>query len=94
MNSDPLSHQIFNGSRKLPETRKFFISTSRWLYLVDVLRESFLDFRLDEYKYKMKIVDFLKSKGVDYRSTPIPEYIKKRAQEEYPKTWQEHLEKY
>ena len=64
------------------------------IYLVDVLRESFLDFRLDEYKYKMKIVDFLKSKGVDYRSTPIPEYIKKRAQEEYPKTWQEHLEKY
>ena len=64
------------------------------MYLVDVLREAFLDFDTDEYKYKMQIVDFLKSKGIDYRTTPIPEYIKKKAQEEYPKTWQDYLEKY
>lgn len=64
------------------------------MYLVDVLREDFFEFDTDEYKYKMKIVDFLKSKGIDYRAIPIPEYIKKKAQEEYPKTWQEYLEKY
>lgn len=64
------------------------------MYLVDVLREAFLDFDTDEYKYKMKIVDFLKSKGIHYRSTPIPEYIKKKAQEEYPNSWNEYLEKY
>ncbi len=64
------------------------------MYLVDVLREAFLDFDIDEYNYKMQIVDFLKSKGIDYRATPIPDYIKKKAQEEYPKTWQEYLEKY
>lgn len=64
------------------------------MYLVDVLREAFLDFDTDEYKYKMKIVDFLKSKGIDYRATPIPEYIKKKAKEEYPNSWQEYLEKY
>lgn len=64
------------------------------MYLVDVLREAFLDFDTDEYKYKMQIVDFLKSKGIDYRATPIPEYIKKKAQENYPKSWQEYLEKY
>lgn len=67
---------------------------NREMYLVDVLREDFFDFDTDEYKYKMQIVDFLKSKGIDYRATPIPEYIKKKAQEEYPKTWQEYLEKY
>lgn len=64
------------------------------MYLVDVLREAFLDFDTDEYKYKMKIVDFLKSKGIDYRATPIPDYIKKKAQEEYPNSWKEYLEKY
>lgn len=64
------------------------------MYLVDVLREAFLDLDTDEYKYKMQIVDFLKTKGIDYRATPIPDYIKKKAQEEYPNSWNEYLEKY
>ncbi len=64
------------------------------MYLSDVLREDFSDFDTDEYKYKIQIVDFLMSKGIDYRATPIPDYIKKKAQEEYPKTWQKYLKKY
>jgi hypothetical protein len=67
---------------------------NREMYLVDVLREDFFGLGTDEYKYKMQIVEFLKSKGIDYRATPIPDYIKKKAQEEYPKTWQKYLEKY
>ncbi len=66
----------------------------RPMYLVDVLREAFLDFDTDEYKYKMKIVDFLKSKGIDYRAAPIPDYIKKKSKEEYLSNWKEYLEKY
>jgi uncharacterized protein len=64
------------------------------IYLVDVLREDFFELDTDEYKYKIQIVDFLKSKGIDYRATPIPEYIKKKAQEAYPNNWKEYLEKY
>lgn len=64
------------------------------MYLVDVLREDFFELDTDEYKYKMQIVDFLKSKSIYYRSTPIPEYIKKKAQENYPDNWQEYLDKY
>lgn len=67
---------------------------SKEMFLVDILREEFLDLDTEEYKYKMKIVDFLKSKGIDYRSVPIPEYIKKKAQENYPNNWKEYLEKY
>lgn len=64
------------------------------MYLVDVLREDFFEFDTDKYKYKMQIVDFLKTKGIDYRATPIPEYIRKKAQENYPNSWKEYLEKY
>jgi hypothetical protein len=64
------------------------------MYLVDVLREDFFELDTDEYKYKMQIVDFLKNKGIDYRAAPIPEYIKKKAQKEYPGSWREYLEKY
>lgn len=67
---------------------------NREMYLVDVLREDFFGLGTDEYKYKMQIVEFLRSKGIDYRATPIPDYIKKKAQEEYPKTWPKYLEKY
>jgi len=64
------------------------------MYIVDVLREDFFELGTDKYEYKMEIVDFLKSKGVDYRAAPIPDYIKKKAQEYYPTTWQEYLKKY
>jgi len=67
---------------------------NRDMYLVDVLREDFFDLDTDKYKYKMGIVDFLKSKSINYKATPIPEYIKKKAQENYPDNWQEYLEKY
>lgn len=63
-------------------------------YLVDELRFYTPDIGSTEYKYKMQIVDFLKSKGIDYRATPIPEYTKEFAQEKYPNNWQEYLEKY
>lgn len=64
------------------------------MYLVDVLREDFSEFDTNEYKYKMQIVDFLHSKGIDYRAAPIPEYIKKKAKEVYPNRWNEYLEQY
>jgi hypothetical protein len=64
------------------------------MYLTDVLREDFFEFNTDKYKYKMQIVDFLKGKGIDYRATPIPEYIQKKAKEKYPDSWREYLEKY
>lgn len=64
------------------------------MYLIEVLREDFSDFDLNEYKYKMQIVDFLKSKGIDYRNSPIPEFIKEKAKEKYPKTWQKYLDEY
>ena len=64
------------------------------VYLADFLREVFLDFGTDEYKYKMQIVDFLKSKGIDYRDIPIPDFIREKAQKKYPKNWEQYLEKY
>jgi hypothetical protein len=47
-----------------------------------------------QYKEKMQVVDFLKSKGLDYRNSPIPKRIYREAQKLYPDTWQEYLEKY
>lgn len=64
------------------------------IYLIDLLREDFFELDSQEYKYKMKVVKFLKSKGVDYSKAPIPDYIKKKAFENYQDSWQEYLQKY
>ena len=64
------------------------------VYLIDELRADVFDLGSEKYKYKMQIVDFLKSKGVDYRATPIPEEIKTEIQYRYPHSWEEYLKKY
>lgn len=67
---------------------------NREMYLVDMLREEMCDLDTGEHNDKMKVVEFLKEKGIDYSATPIPEFIKKKAQENYPGSWQQYLEKY
>lgn len=69
-------------------------SEKRYLNLIDVLRESVIDMNTKNYKYKMEVVSFLRSKGIEYNNVPIPEYIKKSIKENYPNSWQEYLQKY
>ena len=85
---------FYRPDYSIPSEKQNSNDKGKPMYLVDVLREDFFEFDTDEYKYKMKIVDFLKGKNIDYRATPIPVYIKKKAQEEYPNSWREYLEKY
>ena len=53
------------------------------------LRELRLDLNTKDYKEKMKLVAYLKTQGLDYRKTPIPDNIKNN-----PKFTQEYLSKY
>lgn len=64
------------------------------VYLVDFLREVFKPLGSREHFHKMEIVKFLGTQGIDYWSAPIPDYIKRKAQEKYPSYWEEYLKKY
>jgi hypothetical protein len=64
------------------------------IFLVDLLREDLFGLLTFEHRDKMKIVDFLKSKGIDYRASPIPDYIEKSVKEKYPDSWQDYLKRY
>ncbi|MBL7847072.1 MAG: ankyrin repeat domain-containing protein [Cyclobacteriaceae bacterium] len=77
-------------------TRPIFFrpETNKDMFLVDVLREDFFPLNSPEHTQKMEVVDFLKNKGIDYWSAPVPDFIKKKAQEQYPDTWADYLEKY
>jgi len=77
-------------------TKPLFFSPdeNRDMYLVDVMRGELVDLGTNEYQDKMKVVAFLKEKGIDYRAAPIPELVRKRAQQSHPNDWKEYLEKY
>ena len=47
------------------------------LSILDLLRANQFPLNSKEYKIKMQIVVFLKSKGLDYWNHPIPDYIRK-----------------
>jgi|JI8StandDraft_1071087.scaffolds.fasta_scaffold12028_4 ankyrin repeat protein len=64
------------------------------LYIQDELRFSLFQLDSKEYTQKMKVVDFLTKKGINYRATPIPPYAYIEAKRRYPDTWKEYLEKY
>jgi ankyrin repeat protein len=64
------------------------------IYIVDVLRCDIFDLNSKDYKLKMKIVDFLKQKGVDYRNAPIPDHIRDAIQKKYPHRWEKFMKEY
>ncbi|MCH4897160.1 ankyrin repeat domain-containing protein [Marinilabiliaceae bacterium JC040] len=66
----------------------------RYVYILEYLRREVQPLNTNAYKEKMEIVSFLKTKGLDYASEPIPSYIQKQIKKEYPNTWKEYMEKY
>lgn len=63
-------------------------------YLQDELRFIIIPLNSKLYPKKMKLVEFLKEKGINYENTPIPDYAIEEAKKIYPKNWKAFLEKY
>lgn len=63
-------------------------------YITDKLRLQTYFLDSDEYRLKMKIVEILESKGLPYRSLPVPDYAIAQAKKMYPSSWEDYLKKY
>jgi hypothetical protein len=61
------------------------------LYL---LRSSIIDLDSEQYKKKMELVAFLKSKGLDYDKEPIPEGTIEQMKNMHPDNWQDYVKRY
>jgi len=75
-------------------TVPFFTYKEKSYYILDILRT--MSYALDSksYQVKMAIVAFLKEKGLDYWTSPIPESVIKDMKKIYPDTWEDYLKKY
>ena len=62
--------------------------------LQTVLRNAMVEIPTSEYFQKRKIIKFLKTRGIDYDTVPIPDYVVERAKENYPLLWKVYLKLY
>ncbi len=72
----------------------FIKEQNRYYYLQDELRFFMCNLGSSDYKNKMAIVEFLKDKGIDYWSVPIPPNIIELIKQQQPIGWKYYLERY
>ena len=71
------------------------LSQSRgYATVADKLRYVIVPLDSREYEFKLKVIEFLKEKGLDYRETEIPEHALKLIKRKYPDTWEEYIKVY
>ena len=62
--------------------------------VADKLRYVMVPLDSREYGYKLKVIDFLKERGLDYHDTEIPEHALKLIKRKYPDIWEEYIKEY
>lgn len=62
--------------------------------ILHLLRKIDLPLNSEEYKYKLKIINLLKTKGLDYYNEPIPDFMVKKIKRLYPNSWEVYMKKY
>lgn len=62
--------------------------------VADKLRYVMLPLDSREYEYKLKVIEFLKERGLDYHETEIPEHALKLIKDKYPDIWEEYIKVY
>ena len=63
-------------------------------YIGKVLRLNTPDFFSRSFRDKRKVIEFLRQRGYDYDTVPIPEDVEKRIRKRYPLLWKIYLKYY
>lgn len=64
------------------------------VFILEALRKCIFDLNSNQYIYKLKVISFLKNKGLNYYEEPIPEYILEKIKIKYPHDWQNFIKNY
>ncbi|MDE5851001.1 MAG: ankyrin repeat domain-containing protein [Muribaculaceae bacterium] len=62
--------------------------------VADKLRYVIVPLDSREYKFKLKVIGFLKEKGINYYETEIPEHALSLIKQKYPDGWEEYINVY
>ncbi|SUJ10989.1 Ribulose-5-phosphate 4-epimerase and related epimerases and aldolases [Sphingobacterium spiritivorum] len=64
------------------------------IYILGALRQCIVDLDSKEYRQKLEVISFLRSRGLDYSQEPVPAYILRDIKKKYPDSWEEYVKKY
>jgi ankyrin repeat protein len=64
------------------------------VYILEALRKCIFDLNSEQYKNKLKVIDLLKEKGLDYNNEPIPDYVLEKIKKQYPESWNDYIKNY
>ncbi len=62
--------------------------------VADKLRYVIVPLDSREYEFKLKVIEFLKKKGMDYYQTEIPDHAIKLIKDKFPDSWEEYVKVY
>ena len=62
--------------------------------VADKLRYVMLPLDSREYEFKLKVIEFLNEKGIDYYDTEIPEHALNLIKRKYTDEWEEYMKVY
>jgi len=64
------------------------------IFILEALRQCLFDLESKDYRNKLKVITFLKSKGLDYDKEPIPTYVLEDIKKKYSKDWKNYIKHY
>ncbi|MDE6697805.1 MAG: hypothetical protein K2K25_13070 [Muribaculaceae bacterium] len=62
--------------------------------VADKLRYVFVPLDSREYEFKLRVIEFLQKKGLDYYKTEIPKHALNLIKDKYPDSWEEYIKVY
>ena len=64
------------------------------IFMQVYMKDYLIDLQSEEYQYKLKVIDFLEKRGVNYRDIIPPKKTIEIAKRQYPDSWEEYLKKF
>lgn len=64
------------------------------VFILEALRKSLFDLDSEKYQQKLKVINFLKNKGLDYSKEPIPKETLNEIKNKFPNDWENYISKY
>lgn len=84
----------YNEIYEAGDTDSQFCKSRGYATVADKLRYVFIPLDSREYEFKLRVIEFLQEKGLDYYKTEIPEHALKIIKDKYPDSWEEYIKVY
>lgn len=84
----------YNERYKAGDTDSEHCKSIGYATVADKLRYVIVPLDSREYEFKLKVIEFLKERGIDYYQTEIPQHAVKLIKDKFPDSWEDYIKVY